>query len=184
MQQHLASLNALEVSVGSEIIVHLLESKLPKVTLEKWEASLERNEFPNLEQIYEFLYKSAVCASRRERAKALEFERDRGDPPIKRKRVSNQTFLTNTQRNCILCKDKRHPLFLCDKFKQASISKRIEIVTNAKLCYNCLRSYREKPCKYSHCTICQKRHNTLLHLDKYASGGKLDIKKPANTTTE
>jgi len=35
-QQHVASLSTLGVSIGSEMIVHLLESKLPKLTLEKW----------------------------------------------------------------------------------------------------------------------------------------------------
>jgi len=41
-----ASLNTLEISVGSEIITHILESKLPKSTLDKWETTLERDEFP------------------------------------------------------------------------------------------------------------------------------------------
>jgi len=186
-QQHLASLNALGVSVGSEMIVHLLESKLPKATLERWEASLERDEFPKLEQMYEFLYKSAVCASRRERAKTADSEKGKCEPPVKKKRVSNQIFLTSTLRNCVVCKSKRHPLFLCDKFKQLSIPKHIETVKNAKLCYNCLRSHRDSPCKYSSCTICQKRHNSLLHLDKFSSSDKaniLDTSKSAISTSD
>jgi len=53
-QQHiLASLNAL--SVTPEIIVYILESKLPRITLERWETTLERDEFPKLDQMYEFL---------------------------------------------------------------------------------------------------------------------------------
>lgn len=183
-QQHLASLNALGVSVGSEIIVHLLEGKLPKVTLERWESSLERDEFPQLDQMYEFLYKSAVCASKRERAKMAETDKSKSDPPIKRKRISNQTFLTSVPRNCIVCKIKRHPLFMCDKFKQLTVPKRIEAVKNARLCYNCLRSHRDSPCKFSNCTICQKRHNTLLHFDKFTSGNKSDKEKSATTTSE
>jgi len=55
-QQHVASLNTLGVSVGSEMIVHILESKLPKGTLDKWETTLERDEFPKPDQMYEFLY--------------------------------------------------------------------------------------------------------------------------------
>ncbi|XP_011169796.2 uncharacterized protein LOC105202814 isoform X1 [Solenopsis invicta] len=67
-QQHIASLSALGVSVAPEIVVHILENKLPKATLEKWEATLERNEFPKLDQMYDFLYKTAaVCALRREK---------------------------------------------------------------------------------------------------------------------
>lgn len=174
-QQHLASLNALDVTVGPEMIIYILESKLPKITLEKWETSLDRDEFPTLDQLYEFLYKTAVCASKRERSRAIESGNCRGEPEIKRKRyVANKAFIVNTSRNCPLCKTKQHPLYRCDKFKQLSIPKRIEAVKNAKICYNCLRSHRDRPCKFSTCTICNKRHNTLLHLEGYKSSGKVD----------
>ncbi|KYQ56574.1 hypothetical protein ALC60_04496 [Trachymyrmex zeteki] len=174
-EQHLASLNALDVTVGPEMIIYILESKLPKITLEKWETSLDRDEFPTLDQLYEFLYKTAVCASKRERSRAIESGNCRGEPEIKRKRyVANKAFIVNTSRNCPLCKTKQHPLYRCDKFKQLSIPKRIEAVKNAKICYNCLRSHRDRPCKFSTCTICNKRHNTLLHLEGYKSSGKVD----------
>lgn len=173
MQQHLTSLNALGVSVGSEIIVHILESKLPRITAEKWEASLERKEFPGLDQMYEFLYKTAVCASRREMVKTVCTKKGVSELPVKRKRIFlNQIFLLNTSRNCVVCKIKQHPLYLCDKFKQLSVPKRIETVKSAKVCYNCLRSYQNSACKSSNCTICQKRYNMLLHLDKYANADK------------
>lgn len=71
-QQHLASLKTLGVSVGPEVIVNVLESKLPRSVFNRWENKLERDEFPTPDQTYEFLYKSAVCASKRERAKITE----------------------------------------------------------------------------------------------------------------
>lgn len=67
-QQHVASLQALGVNVSCEMVVHIIETKLPRVTLDKWEASLVRDEFPSLDLLYEFLYKTAVCASKRERS--------------------------------------------------------------------------------------------------------------------
>jgi hypothetical protein len=184
-QQHLASLKTLGVNVGSEIIVHILESKLPKSTTERWEATLERDEFPTIDQMYEFLYKSAVCASKRERARAVETEKNKDDPPNKRKRgnSSNKAFVLSVTRNCIVCQTKKHPLYICDKFKQMSVPKRIETVKRAKVCYNCLRSHRDTPCKFSSCTICQKRHNSLLHLDNYATASK-SAKKSEVTQTE
>lgn len=97
-QQHIASLNTLGISVGQEMIVHILEGKMPKQTLEKWEATLERDEVPTLEQLYEFLYKTAVCASKRERSKLSDGNASRNEPSAKRKRThpTNQTFLTNS----------------------------------------------------------------------------------------
>jgi len=50
----------LGVSVGQEMILHILETKLLRSTLDKWEASLTRDAFPRLDEMYEFLYKSGV----------------------------------------------------------------------------------------------------------------------------
>lgn len=185
-QQHIASLGALGVSIGSEMIVHLLEGKLPKSTLEKWEVSLARDEFPKLDQMYEFLYKTAVCASKRERARASEAERNRFEPPMKKKRnvFSNQAFTLNSSRNCAICRTKRHPLYLCDEFKRLSVPKRIDAIRNAKLCYNCLRSHRGSPCKFSGCTVCQKRHNSLLHLDKPTNTNNTDASNDINNKSK
>ncbi|XP_011858062.1 PREDICTED: uncharacterized protein LOC105555647 [Vollenhovia emeryi] len=165
-QQHVASLAALGVNVGSEILVNVLESKLPRSVAEKWEESLDRDEFPKIDDLYEFLYRTAVRISKRVRAGTTRQAEDRSTPPGKKARISNKAFVVNIANNCPACKNKQHPLFKCDNFKQLSVPKRIECVKNAMLCYNCLRSHRGKPCNYSHCTICQRRHNTLLHLEK------------------
>jgi len=186
IQQHVASLNSLNVRVSSEMIVHILENKLPKSTLERWETTLERDEFPTPDRMYEFLYRSAVCASKREKRKGSEIERNRCEVQTKKKRsvVSSQAFIVNASRDCVMCKTSRHPLYLCDKFKQLSVQKRIDIIKNAKLCYNCLRSHRGNPCKFSNCTICQKRHNTLLHIDNFAKANKENASKTTPVSTK
>ncbi|XP_039315361.1 uncharacterized protein LOC105205344 [Solenopsis invicta] len=127
-QQHLAALKSLGVTVGSEMVVYLLESKLPRHTMDKWEALIEKDEFPTLEQMCDFLYRTAVCASRREKPRLCESERNKDTPPAKKARVSpsNRAFVVNASRNCIVCKDKKHPLYLCHKFKQMSVPDRIE----------------------------------------------------------
>lgn len=123
--------------------------------------------------MYEFLYKTAVCASRCDRIRAIDSEVSRSEPPLKRKRgiPTNRVFVVNAIDRCMACKTKKHPLYLCDEFKRMPVEKRIETVKLAKLCYNCLRSHRSRPCKFSSCTVCQKRHNTLLHSDRYATAG-------------
>lgn len=168
------------------MIVHLLEGKLPKKTLERWEASLERDEFPSLDSLYEFLYKTAVCVSKRDRSNLLESERGKSEPPAKRKRISpsHRALALNTSRNCKACNAKQHPLYMCDKFKQLPVHKRIDIVRGAKLCYNCMRSHLGSLCKFSTCTICKKRHNTLLHVDKSASTNPSVASRSETTNNE
>lgn len=162
-QQHVASLAALGVAVGSEILVNILESKLPKPTAEKWEETLSRDEFPKIDELYEFIYKTAVRVSKRARETSKRDD-DKSLLTVKKTRTSNKAFVVGVSTNCIACKTK-HPLFKCPAFKQLSIPKRIEFVRNTKLCYNCLRSHLGRACNYSNCTICLKRHNTLLHLE-------------------
>jgi hypothetical protein len=168
-QQHVASLNALGVTVPSEILVNLLESKLPRITAEKWEETLERDEFPKIDDLYEFVYRTAVRVSKRTRVETIRRDDEKSSPAGKRARIAGKAFVVNQVNNCAACKTKQHPLFKCDTFKQLDVPKRIEIVKRAKLCYNCMRSHLGKACNYTNCTICQKRHNTLLHLERKTS---------------
>lgn len=176
IQQHVASLESLGVIVSPQTIVFVLESKLPRSAMARWEITLERDELPTPDKIYEFTYRASVCASKRERGKTTEKGRDERLPSDKRKpaRNTNRAFLLNTSNVCPACQVKQHPLFMCEKFKQLSVPKRIAMVKTAKLCYNCMRSHRGEPCSFSTCTICKKRHNTLLHLEtrKTTAGGE------------
>lgn len=184
-QQHVALLSSLGVNVGPEVVVNVLDSKLPKVTADRWETTLERDTFPTLDSMYEFLYKSAVCVSKRERSKAAEVEKNSNEPANKKRRqTSNRAFVMNASNNCIACKKKRHPLYLCESFKQLPVQKRINLIREAKLCYNCLHSHSGKPCKFSHCTKCQKRHNTLLHSEQYAGVSRSTAETPNTNNTD
>ncbi|XP_011169716.1 uncharacterized protein LOC105202752 [Solenopsis invicta] len=167
-QQHVAALTALGVSVSSEMLLNLLESKMPKKTAEKWEETLSRDDYPNIDDLYEFLYRTAVRVSKRSRIELSKRDEDKDSPLAKRGRT-NKAFVTGVANNCPACKVQQHPLFKCDKFRQLDTVKRIEVIKNARLCYNCMRSHKGKPCNYTTCTICRKRHNTLLHLNKNAN---------------
>ena len=68
-QQHLESLKTLGIELNEEIVVQILEEKLYKVTAEKWEETLKRDTFPNLYEMFEFLYKVASRLSKRDRDK-------------------------------------------------------------------------------------------------------------------
>lgn len=175
-QQHVAALASLGVMISPHTVVNVLESKLPKSVADRWENKLARDQLPLPEQIYEFLYKEAVCVSKRERKRASDSGRAESEQPKKRGRTrsSNRALVMNTSTTYPACGIKRHPLFTCEKFKELAAPKRIEVVKAARLCYNCMRSHRDKPCGYSSCSICKKRHNTLLHLDQRVNTNRKD----------
>ena len=60
-----------------------------------------------------------------------------------------------------------HPIYMCDKFSELSISERGQFILNHKLCTNCLRpDHFSSNCKIKQsCKICSKRHHTLLHIN-------------------
>lgn len=97
---------------------------------------------------------------------------------------AHRALALNASQNCKVCNAKQHPLYMCDKFKQLPVHKRIDVVKRAKLCYNCMRSHLGSPCKFSTCTICKKRHNTLLHVDKNTSANTSVASQAESTKNE
>lgn len=65
-QQHMLSLASLGIKISEEILVQNIEEKRYKQTLEKWRKNLKRNEFPKLDDMFEFLYRTATRLSKRE----------------------------------------------------------------------------------------------------------------------
>ncbi|XP_072757735.1 uncharacterized protein [Anoplolepis gracilipes] len=125
--------------------------------------SIEGSNYAKAWELLKRSYETAVRVSKRVRE--MSKREDDKHTFSKKARICNKAFVVGTITNCTACKNKQHPLFKCTAFKQLTVPKRIEFVRNAKLCYNCLRSHIGKTCNYSSCAICQKRHNTLLHME-------------------
>ncbi|XP_049871346.1 uncharacterized protein LOC126370517 isoform X2 [Pectinophora gossypiella] len=54
---------------------------------------------------------------------------------------------------------------MCERFKLASLSDRVQFVTTNKLCQLCLNKHPNK-CKFIFkCSFCKEKHNSLLHQD-------------------
>ena len=53
-QQQVQSFATIGIEISPEIVVQIIEDKLHKNTLEKWEETLDRGEFPKLEDLIKF----------------------------------------------------------------------------------------------------------------------------------
>ncbi|KAH9643476.1 hypothetical protein HF086_017257 [Spodoptera exigua] len=72
---------------------------------------------------------------------------------------------TPKEPTCSICK-QHHLLFSCERFRQMSIEQRIKEVEKSKVCSNCLHPGHDyKSCRGGACKYCNKKHNTLLHLE-------------------
>lgn len=61
--------------------------------------------------------------------------------------------------------DGNHHLNNCSNFLALSNSKRLQLLANYKVCYNCFRpNHYANHCKKPGCKICKRKHNTLIHV--------------------
>ena len=68
-------------------------------------------------------------------------------------------------RKCMMCDSTDHTIDNCVEFKSMSLPTRVEFVQNKGLCFNCLiPRHVAKDCrKWTRCTLCNRKHSTLLH---------------------
>ena len=172
-QQHLQSLASLGVNVTQEMVVAIIEEKLHKSTLEKWDETIKNGEFPNLDDLTDFLYRTAARISKRKNDSNVKNSTDKDFPSFKKRKVDfkRHALVSAVYNKCPLCSES-HYLFKCGKFLTLTVEERIKIVKEASLCFNCLRDHRAKNCKFGACKKCGKRHNTLLHFSKVQDSSK------------
>ncbi|GFX00195.1 integrase catalytic domain-containing protein [Trichonephila clavipes] len=79
------------------------------------------------------------------------------------KNMSKVFFSDVKGKKCVLCQSDSHVLNKCPQYKQLSVNKRVKLVKNNSLCFNCLNLHRVKFCKSKVlCKCCQKKHHSSL----------------------
>ncbi|KAI4476611.1 hypothetical protein M0802_014845 [Mischocyttarus mexicanus] len=74
-----------------------------------------------------------------------------------------QSFIPDLSNNCCYCK-RQHYLAFCPKFASLSRKERVEVVTEKRLCFNCLGRHNVRQCRSSRrCKTCGEPHHTLIH---------------------
>ena len=78
--------------------------------------------------------------------------------------TKDQVEERRTAKPCLVCGAK-HPLWVCEVFKNQSVQERSKLVHERRLCNNCLRGgHFTNESKFRKCcSICERKHNTLLH---------------------
>lgn len=152
------------------LLIHLLTSKFDNITRREWEAYKLINELPTMNEMSEFLktrceFLEKIELTRRETnehnfIRKTNFERQNRFEKTR----SLATTATPKRLACYFCKQS-HTIFQCETFKNLDIATRINKVNKLKLCFNCFDpSHSTKNCQKSHCRLCSKKHNTMIHL--------------------
>ena len=177
VQQHLKALKAMDYEPSGPFITSVLELKLDSNTMFEWQRySQEKIEIPHYRELLEFLNlraqasESSVSDHPRPKTQKLELSAHpskRGNPTHRSVTSYTVSAIESSRTNCVICKDERHPLYVCSKFRALSHSGKMSVLKANDLCINCLRSgHFVRECKSVHkCRICQKPHHSLLHTE-------------------
>jgi len=177
--KHFRALKALQRPVENwdDVMIHLVLTKLDAATVKEWETSRTDATIPTFKQLTDFLSK---------RCQALETisnkSTGRTNPDIlnsSQKAKLHSVHVATPNQSCIHCKNK-HFIFQCESFRKLPVEKHVEIIRNAHLCINCLRSgnHQAKNCTASLCRKCGKPHNTLLHFGSPKMQPRMTISQP------
>ncbi|XP_068893044.1 uncharacterized protein [Tenebrio molitor] len=142
--------------------------------MREWETT-NKKPMPTLKDMYAYLKDRCRVWEAIQFHKNPEKNRDvqsKSNPQQKSKApfTRSSSNLATQQPSCKLC-NQNHFMYQCKQFLNLSVSARIAEVKRLKLCFNCLRStsHSASQCKSGVCKICNKMHNSLLHLTEPAA---------------
>lgn len=138
------------------ILIYILVSKLDATTKREWEIHCKDLVSAKIDNFNEFLAR---------RCQILEALDTKPCSSTKKSYETRSLVSTGTtyRPKCPHCKDQ-HFIYFCDKFKELSVSERLENAKKMRLCTNCLRyGHKLSECRSSGCKICHQKHATLLH---------------------
>ncbi|KYN09299.1 hypothetical protein ALC57_18595 [Trachymyrmex cornetzi] len=164
--KHLHALQAMKCPTAhwDDLLVYILKSKLDKVTLREWQASLTGTERPTLKQFLDFVAHQCQTLEATDRSGGNNTKNIGAKHPPSDKRQSS--CAATVKINCYYCKGN-HSIYNCKDFLALSVSRRISEIRSRKVCLNCLRatSHTSAKCTSEQCKVCHQKHNTLLHLE-------------------
>ncbi|XP_076284702.1 uncharacterized protein LOC143211126 [Lasioglossum baleicum] len=196
---HLKSLNSLQepTQYWDTLIIHLLSTKLDGFTKREWEKVIIKGASnPSLKDMLEFLEGQSKYLARsgtdrggssRPQIRADGFYTPRYQ--LKTEESHTPRFNRNTvacvgisKTECKIC-NGNHPVYMCEKFRNSSYSERIDQVTKAGICFNCLHpGHKNLNCTRSGCKKCNKKHNILLHTDATSYSSQSKSGEPSTST--
>jgi len=144
---------------------HLMLSVLDSETHKEWELhTATQQDISTTTTIIQFL--EARC-------KALELLQATQSTSTTSQQSTSKTKVSQssccnfaTKEQCPLCKET-HRLVHCGEFKGMSSQQRFDYAKQIKACYNCLEPYSPSHiCSTHACHVCNKRHHTLLHVNR------------------
>ncbi|XP_051162195.1 uncharacterized protein LOC127282137 [Leptopilina boulardi] len=174
MLRHVRALNVLGQPTDSwdTPLICLITGKLDRDTRTEWEKSVTGSAMPTFECFSKFLKTrceilETIKSDSNNQIEPLKSTAGGGSHTHTNRRNLSKAFV-NTQGpiSCPMCSEN-HYIQNCQQFTKLSTDERVQIVKKKGLCFNCFRrNHRINECRCSNCTICGRKHHTLLHAER------------------
>lgn len=162
------------------LLLNILERKLDFGTRKAFESERDIKKLPTLKQFLAFLERRCVILENLSSSETVNQKTPNltlkqhsqtrlahfsGTNPILNPQINNQAS-PNINKVCIFCSQIGHRIYSCQKFKNLHHSEKLKYIHSKQMCTNCLGTkHTHDNCVSQGCTICSKRHHTILHLN-------------------
>lgn len=153
---------------GDEWLAHYLASKMPKETHTAWEHHLGSGSgIPSYQEFEKFLNDRLVTLDTIENRNVSGGIKAASLPADSSKRINVHNTQAQSSPPALRCPhcNADHILRRCQQFLSLDCNQRKEVVTKARICFNCLSSAHKlaRCTSNKNCFLCGQRHHTLLH---------------------
>ncbi|KAJ8946582.1 hypothetical protein NQ317_002553, partial [Molorchus minor] len=147
------------------LLIYILTSKFDHVTRRDWESFKIEGELPTIDDINLFLREKCELLEKLN----LNKKENKFQKTIKC-HSSTVSKADSKKYSCYYCRGE-HAIYQCSDFIKLDIDSRIKEASRLNLCHNCLSpGHTKMQCKKSSCRQCNKKHNSMLHVQPEASG--------------
>ncbi|XP_064215763.1 uncharacterized protein LOC103314804 [Tribolium castaneum] len=165
------ALKQLDIENLSDFIISSIAlSKLDGQTRRHFELSQKKSEIPLYKEIVDFVKDHTKILACTLKSTATTANRTNYSAPFSKPSRTHSLVVSNRASNniCPICNEASHLVYQCAKLLKLGPLERYQLVKDKALCLNCLSpKHKIIACKSTTtCSLCRKRHHSLLHFDK------------------
>ncbi|XP_072400464.1 uncharacterized protein [Diabrotica undecimpunctata] len=172
LKRHIDSLKILHVPIESwdYLLINIIIRKLDFATKRYYGERRDRDNTPSIVELFEILNERCNILADLTYTSDSKREKSHGKYNATSLHLNaSATLPSRVYIKCNYCNDSAHKIYTCRKFSSLPHSEKYNFLKANHMCSNCLGTkHTHADCPSRTCSICSKKHHTLLHQNSYA----------------
>ncbi|XP_072389428.1 uncharacterized protein [Diabrotica undecimpunctata] len=172
LKRHIDSLKILHVPIESwdYLLINIIIRKLDFATKRYYGERRDRDNTPSIVELFEILNERCNILADLTYTSDSKREKSHGKYNATSLHLNaSATLPSRVYSKCNYCNDSAHKIYKCRKFSSLPHSEKYNFLKANHMCSNCLGTkHTHADCPSRTCSICSKKHHTLLHQNSYA----------------